>query len=156
MNTFIFSIKPVYAYRIFTGVKKFELRRFLGLYVDEGDRVILYVTGRVKAVMGEFTAGRVIKGHPEYVWKKLRSLGDTGVSGEDYSYISGSKNAMAIEVVNPLMYRQPIKLVALRRIFPDFNPPMSMRILDPFDPVVKIVFDKARKLSMSNTGERIR
>ncbi|ADV65594.1 DNA-binding protein [Desulfurococcus mucosus] len=149
MQVYLFSIKPVYAYRVFTGSKKFELRRFLGLSVERGDRVILYVTGRVKAVMGEFTAGRVIRGRPEYVWKRLKAIGDTGVSGEDYRYIAGSRDAMAIEVVDPLMYRQPIRLQALRRVFPDFNPPMSMRLLDPLDPVVRMVFDKAREFSSS-------
>jgi len=149
---YMFTIKPVYAYRIFTGVKKFELRRFLGLRIEEDDRIILYVTGRVKAIMGEFTAGRVIRGPPEYVWRKLKTYGDIGVSGEDYSYISGSKDAMAIEVVNPLMYRQPIKLSLLRRIFPDFNPPMSVKMLDPYDPVVRLVIDRALELSVKHRG----
>ncbi|MCY0867921.1 MAG: DNA-binding protein [Desulfurococcus sp.] len=143
MRVFIFSIKPVYAYRIFTGSKRFELRRFLGRYVERGDRIVLYVTGRVKAIMGEFTAGDVIKGPPEYIWRRLEALEYTGVLAGDYRYISGSKTAMAIEVVNPLMYKQPIPLRTIRRIFPDFNPPMSMRELDPFDPVVELLLNKA-------------
>ncbi len=87
MAIYLFSIKPVYAYRIFTSVKKYELRRHMGFEVRRGDRIILYVSGRVKSLMGEFTAGRVITGTPEEVWKGcLKSL--TRVLGKEISSIS--------------------------------------------------------------------
>lgn len=38
MATYLFSIRPVYAYRIFTGVKKYELRRYLGFEIERGMR----------------------------------------------------------------------------------------------------------------------
>lgn len=139
MAIYLFSIKPVYAYRIFTGVKKFELRRYMGFEVRRGDRVLLYVSGRVKSLMGEFTAGRVITGPPEEVWRRLSRIPGTGVGEGDYKYIKGSRQAMAIEVLNPLAYPTPVDLETLRRILPDFNPPLSMRMLDEDDPLIKLI-----------------
>lgn len=147
MTTFIFSIRPVFAYRVFTGRKKYELRRYGGFRVETGDRIILYVSGRVQAVMGEFQAGEVLTGPPEAVWKKIMGMKDTGITGDLYRYIAGSKTAMAIEVRNPLMYRYPAKLDDLRRIFPGFNPPLSMLPLDDADPLVVMVFNKLRDLT---------
>ncbi len=157
MAIYIFSIKPVYAYRIFTGVKKYELRRYMGFEVRRGDRIILYVSGRVKSLMGEFTAGKVITGTPEEVWKRLSKILDTGVGEGDFKYIKGSRQAMAIEVLNPIVYPTPVELETLRRILPDFNPPLSMRQLDEDDPLIKLVirrirerFEKSGELAFTN------
>ncbi|WP_448577133.1 DNA-binding protein [Thermosphaera sp.] len=139
MAIYLFSIKPVYAYRVFTGVKKYELRRYMGFEVRRGDRIILYVSGRVKSLMGEFTAGRVITGSPEEVWRKLSRIHDSGVGEGDFKYIKGSRQAMAIEVLNPIVYPTPIDIETLRRILPDFNPPLSMRMLDENDPLIKLI-----------------
>lgn len=147
MVTYLFSIKPIYAYRIFTGVKKYELRRYVGFEIEHGDEIILYVSGRVKSIMGEFTAGRVIKGAPEEVWKKLSRIPNTGVGEGDYKYIKGSRQAMAIEVLNPLVYPSPVELNTLRRILPDFNPPLSMRMLDENDPLIELIVKRVRRLA---------
>lgn len=153
MTTFIFSIRPVFAYRVFTGKKKYELRRFGGFRVETGDRIILYVSGRVQAVMGEFEAGEVLTGPPEAVWRKIQGMRDTGITSDLYRYIAGSKTAMAIEVRNPLLYSCPAKLDDLRKIFPGFNPPLSMLPLDDADPLVVMVFNKLRDLTIrGNTG----
>ncbi|MEM1843851.1 MAG: DNA-binding protein, partial [Desulfurococcaceae archaeon] len=73
MNVLVIPIKPVFAYRIFTGRKKYDLRKLSknGVPVKTGDRAVLYVTGSVKAFMGEYTVGNVIVGTPEYIVKTL-------------------------------------------------------------------------------------
>ncbi|MEM4748427.1 MAG: DNA-binding protein [Thermosphaera sp.] len=147
MATYLFSIRPVYAYRIFTGVKKYELRRYLGFEIERGDEIVLYVSGRVKSIMGEFTAGRVIRGSPEEVWRRLSRIPDAGVGEGDYKYIKGSRQAMAIEVLNPLVYPSPVDLTTLRRIIPDFNPPLSMKMLDENDPLIELIIRRVRRLA---------
>jgi len=142
---YLISIKPRYAYRIFTGVKKYELRRYLGLKPSTGSLMIVYVSGKVKAVLGEFKAGRVFYGSPEEIWSILRNIGDTGVGLDDFKYIQGSKQALAIEIVEPKLYYKPLKLDELRRIIPGFEPPLSMVRIDEYDPVYELVIRKARE-----------
>jgi len=54
----LLSIKPKFAEEILSGVKMFELRTGSG--IESGSRVVMYVSSPVKALVGEFTAGRVL------------------------------------------------------------------------------------------------
>jgi len=142
---YLISIKPRYAYRIFTGVKKYELRRYLGFKPSTGSIMIVYVSGNVKAILGEFKAGRVLYGSPDEIWSFLRNIGDTGVGLDDFKYIQGSKQALAIEIIEPRLYCKPLKLDDLRRIIPGFEPPLSIVKIDEYDPVYEMVIRKARE-----------
>lgn len=139
-------IKPVFAYRIFTRRKKFDLRKVVReVRVRPGDRVVMYVSGKVKSFMGEYTVGRVIQGPPDYIEQVLREIPDAGVGVEDFGYIKGANRAIAIEVLNPVVYRSPIELKPILRLFPDYQPPLGIQELDPYEPIVVLVFDRARK-----------
>lgn len=148
MGTFLFSIRPIYAYRVFAGKKKYELRRNVPWEINRGDRVILYVSGRVQAIMGEFTVGKVIAGPADSVWRRLSSIPDTGITEDLYRYIAGGARAVAVEVVDPIMYRYSVKLSDLRAILPGFNPPLSVMKLDENDPFVKLIANKLREASI--------
>ncbi len=141
---YLMSIKPKYAYRIFSGVKKFELRRWIGLAVESGSTVFVYASGKVRALIGEFRVGRVFYGTPSRVWGYVQSFSASGVYSEDRVYISGSKKALAIEVLEPRLYRYPIKLDELRLVLPDFNPPLSFREVDPNEPLYRLVIRRLR------------
>ncbi len=142
---YLASIKPKYAYRIFTGIKKYELRRWFGLRPDTNSIIIVYVSGSVKAVIGEFSVGKVLFAKPNDIWKTLSSMSKSGVGSEDYSYIKGSKYALAIEVVNPILYVKPIRLDEIRNILPGFMPPMSFRKLSIDEPLYELIIKKARE-----------
>jgi predicted transcriptional regulator len=148
-ETYLISIRPKYAYRIFAGTKKFELRRWFGITPTPGSRLIVYASGGVKAIIGEFRAGRIYSGSPRDVESFLEKLGDTGVGREDYTYISGARRAMAIEVKDPRLYAKPIRLSELRTILPGFNPPQSFRRLDEYDPLIKVIL---RKVLLSSSS----
>ncbi|MEM1627926.1 MAG: DNA-binding protein [Desulfurococcaceae archaeon] len=154
MDVFIFTIKPFFAHRIFTGKKKFELRRYLGYDVKTGDRIIVYVSGRIKAFIGEFIAGRVITGSAEYVIKTVSNIPNAGVSNNDFKYIAGATRAMAIEIVEPMLYDQLIELKQVRRIFPDFMPPPSMKLIDRNDPILLLLFDRMTAKNVKTTREK--
>lgn len=143
-------IKPKFAYRIFTGVKKYDLRKLFESkpVVKRGDRVVLYVSGRVKAFMGEYTVGEVVVGTPDYVVKFLSRNPAAGLSEEDFEYIKGSPLALAMEVVEPILYRKPVELKTILKIFPDFNPPLRLQKIDDYEPVLVMVLNKARDLSI--------
>jgi len=150
MTTFLMPIKPKFAYRIFTGVKKYDLRKTWEStpIVKRGDRVILYVSGRVKAFMGEYIVGDVLVGSPEYIIRLLSRNPASGVGEEDFEYIRGSPLALAMEIINPLVYVKPIELKCVLRILPDFNPPLKLQKLDEYEPILVMLFDKVRLSSI--------
>lgn len=142
---YLMSIRPKFAYQILMGKKKYELRRFTGVDITEKSTIILYVSGNVKALIGEFIAGKIIKGSSQYVWNKATSIGNMGLDEDDWPYIKGSRIALAIEVRNPRIYKRPVTLSELRNIIPNFMPPLSYRILHYNEPLYHIV-RKLRKL----------
>lgn len=148
MGVLVIPIKPLFAYRIFTGRKKYDLRKLIGkeVFIKTGDRAILYVTGTIKAFMGEHTVGNVIVGTPEYIIKTLSKNPESGVSEEDFNYIKAAERALAIEVLRPIIYKKPIDMKDVLRIFPDYRPPLGIQKLDDYEPLVVLVFNKARNL----------
>jgi predicted transcriptional regulator len=142
----LLSIKPGFAEEILSGNKRFELRAGSG--IPSGARVILYVSSPVKAIIGEFTAGRVFTGSYEYVVKVVSGTPCSGVSEEDYGYIRGRKRrVMAIEVLNPMRYCKYVSLGELRLVGLK-NPPRSYQFLHLENPVHMAVLelvDRARE-----------
>ena len=143
---YLMSIKPRYAYRIFAGIKKYELRRWIGINLEPGSIIVVYASGKVRALIGEFIAGKVVLGTPEKIWEFIRSIPSSGVGLEDKGYITGSKSAMAIEVVKPRLYKRPIELRELRMLIPGFNPPLSFREIDYGEPLYRLLIRKLRSL----------
>jgi len=144
---YLMSIKPRYAKDIFAGKKKYELRRLVGLPpVVEGSTIVVYVSGNVKSVVGEFTAGRVFQAAPERVWV-IASKPGSGVSADAWDYIRGAKKAMAIEVREPKVYPRPVSLEEVRRIIPGWMPPLSYRQLEEGDPFLELILKPLRRAS---------
>jgi len=144
---FLMSIRPKFAYQIFTGKKKFELRRWIGVPIPSGSTIIVYVSGNVRAIMGEFTVGKVIFGSPIYIWREVMKYPSPGIDEDDKPYISGAKKALAIEVLNPRLYARSISLEELRSIIPGFNPPLSYRRLYENEPLVRLILSYIREYS---------
>jgi len=114
VDVWVFPIRPEYACSILKGVKKYELRgRRLG--VKEGSIIVVYATSPIKGILGEFTAGKIIKDTPSEVWSKVGKP-EYGVTKESYQYIEKGRYAVAIEVTNPKCYAKPIKLDEIKEI----------------------------------------
>jgi len=141
---YLMSIKPQYARMIFAGVKKYELRKVSGApIVEEGSIIIVYVSGRVKGIVGEFQAGRVFKNIPEKIWSIVYKPG-TGVREDAWMYIRGARQAIAIEVKEAIMYERTVTLDEIRRILPGWMPPFSYRALDEGDPLYELLIKPIR------------
>lgn len=145
---YLASIKPKYVYRIFTGIKKFELRKWIGIKPVEGSDIIVYASGSIKAIVGEFKVGKVYFAHPKDLWNILMTLEKPGVGIEDYQYIKGARYALAIEILNPILYVKPIKLAELQKIIPGFMPPMSIREISKGEPLYELIIRKARETTI--------
>lgn len=118
------SIKPKFGEHILAGEKKIELRKMFQP-IMKGDRILLYFSSPVKALVGEFTAGEVYSGAVEEVKRLVKKMGEVGVGEEDWLYVVGARRALAIEVVEPKRYPRIVSLEVLRRRIPGFMPPMS-------------------------------
>lgn len=127
MKYILMSIKPVFANEILNGRKKFEVRAKIG-GISSGDKIIIYASSPVRAIIGEFTAGKIIIGSGEEIWNYLIS-NNYGITSLDEPYIKPKRRVMAIEVKNPIRYGNPITLNEIRMHIPKFMPPMSYQEL---------------------------
>ncbi|MCE4602226.1 MAG: DNA-binding protein [Desulfurococcales archaeon] len=143
-DIYLMSIRPKYARAIFAGRKKYELRKLSGApSIEEGSIVIVYASGQIKGIIGEFRVGRVIKAAPEKVWEIVRQPG-TGIGEDAWFYIRGARQAMALEVRDPTPYQRPVTLEEIRRVIPGWMPPFSYKPLREGDPVYELVIRRIR------------
>ena len=143
---YLISIKPVYAFQIFRGTKRFELRRNAAGNIPEGSVMVVYASGNVRAIIGEFRVGRVIRGTAEDVWRKVVGEENSGIRGDAWHYIKGAERAMALEVVEPRLYPRRVTLEEIRRIIPGWNPPLSYKLLREGEPVYELIVRRLRQL----------
>ncbi|MET1101921.1 MAG: DNA-binding protein [Pyrodictiaceae archaeon] len=142
---YLISIKPYFAFQIFRGSKKFELRRWAGSSIEEGAIMVVYASGNVRAIIGEFKVGKVIEGRPEEVWRRILSYPESGVDADDWPYIRGAKRAYALEVREPRLYPRRVSLDEIRSILPGWMPPLSYKLLKEGDPVYELIVKPLRR-----------
>ena len=144
MLTILMSIKPYFANRILDGLKKYEFRRKI-FYIPSGSRIIVYASSPVKAIIGEFTAGRIYLGKPEEIWQLFTSFPNSGIEEKDWDYIKGNREVLAIEVVKPIRYPNPLTLNFIRSKIPYFRPPQSYMRIRVGDPLLDLIKQYAYK-----------
>jgi predicted transcriptional regulator len=106
MNVLL-SIKPVFAYNIFTGKKKFEYRRTI--FKEPVDRIIVYASSPVKMVIGEFSVKDILFEDLDYLWCKTKN--HSGITKEHfYSYFYDKDRGYAIKVGKIIRYQTPSPL----------------------------------------------
>ena len=103
----LMSIKTEYANKIFDRIKLYELRK--KPLKENVDTIIVYSSGKVKKVVGEFKIEKIIKDSPDKIW----DLGEE-VLGIDkksfFNYFKNSQYAFAIKIKNTIKYDTPKKL----------------------------------------------
>lgn len=99
----LLSIKPEYAYKIFSGEKKFEYRKII--FKKNIKFVIVYATKPVGKIIGEFEIEDIIKGNSEQIWELTKEY--AGIEKEKFNnYFLNKKNAFAIKIKNPKIYKK--------------------------------------------------
>lgn len=100
----LMSIKTEYADKILNGTKLYELRK--KPFKENVDTIIIYSSGKVKKVVGEFKIDKIIKDSPDNIW----NLGEE-VLGIDkksfYEYFKHSEYAYAIKIKDIIKYDTP-------------------------------------------------
>jgi predicted transcriptional regulator len=122
VKTLLMSIKPAYSDQILAGTKKFELRR-TPVKVVRGDRVVVYASAPVMAVVGTFEVREVVRRSPREVWADHQD--ELGIAeGPYFDYFEGAGTAHAI-AIGRVKRIAPVSLAALRERVPGFRPPQS-------------------------------
>ena|SRR5690554_5471427 len=104
--TVILSIKPEYAFRIFSGEKKVEYRR---KPIKNANKVIVYVTKPIGRILGEFKIDDLICAPPSELWEKTHQIG--GIKREAFfDYFRGRDQAFALAIKNVKKYEEEREL----------------------------------------------
>ncbi len=119
----ILSIKPEFADKIFSGIKKFEFRRALFKNKDV-KTILVYSSSPVQKIIGEFEIEKILAENPDTLWSKTKDY--SGISREYFdAYFTDKDLGYAIEVKKVKRYKTP------KCIKSDYNmlPPQSFAYL---------------------------
>ena len=127
-NILLLSIRPEYANKIFDRTKTVELRRVRPRLLNEGDRVVVYVSSPQQAVVGSFKVDNIVEKPVTELWEEVEKL--AGISHEDfYDYYQGVRLGVGIFLKDIHRFSQPVELHLLRNKLPNLKPPQSFRYL---------------------------
>lgn len=126
-------IKPEYAFAIFQGTKKYEFRKMR--FHRDIKMVVVYATAPYKKIIGYFQVGEIHQGFPQMLWDKFNAYAGIDKAAF-FSYFKNKSSGIAIEVKEPVSFRQHRKP---REILPDFTIPWSFRYIseDEFELIKK-------------------
>ena len=110
MCQMLLSINPEYVYKILSGEKKYEYRKFRCR--EDVDKIIIYCTAPEMKVVAEAEIDRIVEGDILNVWKQTK--GDSGITYNFYrKYYKCKKKAYAYKLKNVIVYEHPKKLIEL-------------------------------------------
>lgn len=115
----ILSIKPEFAFKIFSGTKKFEFRRSLFKNQDVKN-IVVYASAPISKVIGEFEIDTIFHQDLKSLWDRTSEF--SGITQDYYiDYFVGKDDGYAIKVKNPIMYDNRL---CIKESF-GLNPPQS-------------------------------
>ena len=83
----LLSIKPEFVSKMFNGEKRFEFRKRIPK--KRFNKVFIYESSPTQNIVGWFRIGRIIKGHPDEVWKDCKN--ESGIEEHRYyEYCNGN------------------------------------------------------------------
>jgi len=110
------SIKPEFANKIFSGVKKYEFRKVL-FKNNDIDTVIVYASSPVQKVIGEFKIKKIISDSPYSVWCQTKMY--SGINKEYFdNYFLNRQIVHAIHIGDTKIYKSPRTLSEFGVKFP--------------------------------------
>ena len=107
MCKILLSINPEHVENIFSGVKKYEFRKVRCR--SEVDRMLIYSTAPVMAVVGEAEILGIIEDEPEKVWELTAVF--SGIDKDFFDeYYKEKVKAVAYQLGKITKYLEPLKL----------------------------------------------
>ena len=123
----LLSVRSPHVERLLEGTKTVELRRRLSV-VSSGTTVLLYASGKRRALVGSFVAGAVERDTPRRIWKRHGAASALNRAEFD-RYFLAAEHATAVEATAVVELAKPIDLDELRQRWPGFLVPQSSRRL---------------------------
>lgn len=112
----LLSIKPEYAEKIFSGVKKYEFRRII-FKNPNIKTVIVYASSPIQKVIGEFEIDSILKKDLENLWHLTGQ--ESGIEKEFFlQYYKGRDSGFAIKIRKTKKYKTPLDLRQTFNIVP--------------------------------------
>lgn len=102
----LLSIKPEFADRIFSGIKRYEFRKTI--YANRTVRsVVVYATRPIRRIVGEFEVDAIHAATPEQLWALTQA--HAGITREGFdAYFKGRSRAFAIRIGAVKKYDAPL------------------------------------------------
>lgn len=99
------SIKPEYANKIFSGMKRYEFRKRIPKQTFK--RVYVYSSSPVKKIIGYFDVDYVLEGEPAELWNETFKF--AGIDALAYEqYFSNSVIGYAIHISTTKLFDSPV------------------------------------------------
>ncbi len=119
-HCFLMAFKPIYAFEIIRGVKKCEVRTYMG-QIPQGSLVLIYASSPLKAVIGCFKAGKsfVISPSPNILSTIHALCGDLPSDNEEFileHYASGTRRVLILEIENPIPFQREVSIWELKSL----------------------------------------
>ena len=116
----IISIHPQYAQMILDGSKRYEYRKYIPQRCDI-QKVYIYATKPIQAIIGEFTLDGIIADSPQKVWAATARHG--GITEAFFNgYFKGRDKVYALKIGEVFKYNEPIDP---KKIITDFTAPQN-------------------------------
>jgi predicted transcriptional regulator len=117
------SIRPPFASAILEGSKRVEFRK--RRLASDIDRVVIYITAPVMAVVGEFQVAGQVVSTPAALWRRFSRV--AGIERDAFfEYFGDSAEAVGILIESVTEYDHP---QPLQEFDPGSRPPQSFRYL---------------------------
>jgi predicted transcriptional regulator len=121
----LLSIKPKYVKEILSGVKQYEFRKQI-FRNESAKTVFIYSSSPQKKIVACFRVGKIVKGHPDYLWEQFRDV--SGLSEEEFfEYFSDRDTGYAIRIDELEQFAEPVDPHA---VFERFVAPQSFCYVD--------------------------
>lgn len=125
----LLSVRPPHVDHLLDGSKKVELRR-RKWRVPDGTTVLVYASGRRRALVGSFVVHQTEVGTSSEIWAKYGA--ESALNRAEFDeYFDGAKQAVAIVPAEIRQLDFPVTLGELRRRYPSFVVPQSFRYVRP-------------------------
>ena len=136
----LMSIKPKFSRLIFSGQKKYELRKTP--IKNERDRlVIVYESAPTKAIVCAFRIKKTLKQSPTALWNILRH--EIGISkGEFFRYFKERDWGYALKIDHPVLFKRRIPLEELRTQNSAWRPPQNFQYLREDSEIFNLLKDE--------------
>jgi type I restriction enzyme S subunit len=118
MNVLL-SIKPEYAQKIATKVKRYEFRKTI--FKTKVSRIYIYSSSPIKKIIGFFIVDNIIEDNPSNLWGKFNK--HSGIEEEEFfKYFENKQKGYAIKIGALELFHNPVDPY---KELPNFIPPQS-------------------------------